>query len=275
MGVAMHTIPARPHQPTLSPHRPTSSPHRPTLPPHQPTSPPRQPTSPPHQPTSSPHRLTSPPHHSTRPPHCLRRCTGMHGGPKARVHTSLGQRPRNRTMSDQRAERPIHRRIGGAVWHGLSALLPAWPESSLGVAQGWYEARLWRSRTIGLPVHPLTGSPLCVQHPIRGAPVSRGDPVVFARASLDRRLISAVPPGQRRWRIAGAPDTRHETNPPASPLLWTPNRPPAIQHPCQRPSLQQRPPSRRLPFPPPPPLNRRFLGEAPFRPFLVRPHHAL
>ena len=36
------------------------------------------------------------------------------------------------------------------------------------------------------------------RHPIRGAFVLRCDPVVFARASLDHRLISVVPPGQRR-----------------------------------------------------------------------------
>ena len=36
------------------------------------------------------------------------------------------------------------------------------------------------------------------RHPLRGAFVLQCDPVVFARASLDHRLISVVPPGQMR-----------------------------------------------------------------------------
>ena len=43
------------------------------------------------------------------------------------------------------------------------------------------------------------------RHPVRGAYVWRRDPVVFARASLDHRLISAIPPGFQK--ASGIPET--------------------------------------------------------------------
>jgi len=44
------------------------------------------------------------------------------GGPKARTHTSLGQRPRWTSQTGKRAESPPQLRAAVAVWAGLSAL---------------------------------------------------------------------------------------------------------------------------------------------------------
>ena len=76
--------------------------------------------------------------------------------PKARIYTSLGQRPRKRVIYHLSAESAGHRGEASSfireMERAFSPEFIGW-HRTWGVAPGWYEARLWRS-----PYPPRRGS---------------------------------------------------------------------------------------------------------------------
>ncbi len=67
--------------------------------------------------------------------------------PKARTHTSLGQRPGKRAIYHWSAESAVHRGEGSSfitkLERAFSPEFIGW-HLTWGVAPGWYEPRLWR-----------------------------------------------------------------------------------------------------------------------------------
>ena len=84
-------------------------------------------------------------------PMCAR---ATHPGPKACLHSSLGQRPRLPASKRQRAESPWHHRAERADGSGLQPFFVLRP-GSWGLAPGWDESRRWRKSARGFTLIEL------------------------------------------------------------------------------------------------------------------------
>ncbi len=99
-------------------------------------------------------------------PYRLQGTYRLNGGPKARTHTSPGQRPGNLPAMNQRAESPIHPAASRCNGPGFQPFLSR-GNSSLGVAQGWYGVGPSALRTAGFKVPYRLQEP--VEIPICGS----------------------------------------------------------------------------------------------------------